>query len=107
VTGQLSFRYLKPVIVAINGAAVGVGISMTLAMDVRYAADTARIGFVFARRGLTPDACSSYFLPRLVGISQALEWSMTGRVFAAQEARAGGLVSQHPPCRAPRQAPVP
>jgi len=88
------FRCLKPVIGAINGAAVGVGATMTLAMDVRLASDTARIGFVFARRGLTPEACSSFFLPRVVGISQALEWTLTGRVFPAQEALSGGLVSR-------------
>lgn len=88
------FRCLKPVIGAINGAAVGVGATMTLAMDIRLASDTAKIGFVFVRRGLTPEACSSFFLPRVVGISQALEWTMTGRVFMAQEALHGGLVSR-------------
>ncbi len=88
------FKCLKPVIGAINGAAVGVGATMTLAMDIRLASDTAKIGFVFVRRGLTPEACSSFFLPRVVGISQALEWTMTGRVFLAQEALEGGLVSR-------------
>jgi len=93
--GQVSlriFRSLKPVIAAINGHAVGVGITMTLPMDVRLVADGAKIGFVFARRGIVPEACSSWFLPRVVGISQALEWVATGRLFSAQEALAGGLV---------------
>lgn len=88
----------KPVIGAINGAAVGVGATMTLPMDVRLASTTARFGFVFARRGLVPEAASSWFLPRLVGISQALEWCYSGRVFPATEALAGGLVrSLHEP----------
>ena len=88
---------LKPVIAAINGPAVGVGITMTLPADVRLAAESARMGFVFTRRGIVPEACSSWFLPRLVGISQAMEWVATGRVFTAQEALAGGLVrSVHP-----------
>jgi enoyl-CoA hydratase/carnithine racemase len=92
------FSATKPVIAAINGPAVGVGITMTLPMDVRLASDTARIGFVFARRGLVPEACSSWFLPRAVGISRAMEWVTTGRVFSAQEALEGGLVrSVHPP----------
>ena len=91
------FRSLKPVIAAINGPAVGVGITMTLPMDVRLAADNARIGFVFTRRGITPEACSSWFLPRLVGPAQAAEWLYTGRVFGADEALAGRLVrSIHP-----------
>jgi enoyl-CoA hydratase/carnithine racemase len=98
--GQVSlriFRSLKPVIAAINGPAVGVGITMTLPMDVRLAAAGTKIGFVFTRRGIVPEACSSWFLPRLVGISQALEWVETGRVFKAEEALAGGLVrSVHP-----------
>ncbi len=84
----------KPVIAAINGAAVGVGITMTLPMDVRIASTSARVGFVFARRGIVPEACSSWFLPRLVGISRAAEWVYTGRVFAADEALSGGLVSR-------------
>ena len=84
----------KPVIAAINGPAVGVGITMTLPMDVRIASTTARIGFVFARRGIVPEACSSWFLPRLVGISRAAEWVLTGRVVPAEEALAGGLVSR-------------
>ncbi|GAA0233994.1 enoyl-CoA hydratase-related protein [Cryptosporangium japonicum] len=84
----------KPVIGAINGPAVGVGATMTLPMDVRIAAESARFGFVFARRGLVPEAASSWFLPRVVGISQAMEWVATGRVFGASEALAGRLVSR-------------
>jgi enoyl-CoA hydratase/carnithine racemase len=92
------FESLKPVIAAINGAAVGVGITMTLPMDVRMVSTAAKIGFVFTRRGIVPEACSSWFLPRLVGISQAAEWCYTGRVFGAEEALAGGLVrSIHEP----------
>lgn len=86
------FECRKPVISAINGPAVGMGATMTLATDVRLASDTARFGFVFARRGIVPEGASSWFLPRLVGISQAAEWLYTGRVFGAEEARAGGLV---------------
>jgi enoyl-CoA hydratase/carnithine racemase len=88
------FESKKPVIAAINGPAVGVGITMTLPMDVRLASRDARIGFVFARRGIVPEAASSWFLPRLVGISQAMEWVATGRVFGAEEALAGRLVSR-------------
>jgi enoyl-CoA hydratase/carnithine racemase len=88
------FECRKPVIAAINGPAVGVGITMTLAMDVRIASEKARMGFVFARRGIVPEACSSWFLPRVVGISQAMEWVATGRIFSAQEALEGRLVSQ-------------
>jgi enoyl-CoA hydratase/carnithine racemase len=88
------FECRKPVIAAINGAAVGVGVTLTLPMDVRIASEAAKFGFVFARRGIVPEACSSWFLPRLVGISQAMEWVATGRVFGAQEALAGGLVSR-------------
>ncbi len=88
------FECKKPVIAAINGAAVGAGVTLTLPMDVRIASETAKFGFVFARRGIVPEACSSWFLPRLVGISQAMEWVATGRVFGAQEALAGGLVSR-------------
>ena len=88
------FEMKKPVIAAINGPAVGFGITLTLAMDVRLASSAAKIGFVFARRGVVPEACSTWFLPRLVGIAQAAEWTYTGRVFSAQEARAGGLVSR-------------
>src|SRR3954447_22670143 len=98
--GQVSLRIFdmrKPVIAAINGPAVGVGITMTLPMDVRIAASGAKIGFVFSRRGIVPEACSSWFLPRLVGISQAMEWAATGRVFDSDEALRGGLVrSVHP-----------
>ncbi len=86
------FNCTKPVIGAINGASVGVGVTMTLPMDFRLASEHAKFGFVFARRGIVPEACSSYFLPRLVGISQATEWCYTGRVFPADEALAGGLV---------------
>jgi enoyl-CoA hydratase/carnithine racemase len=86
------FESLKPVIAAINGAAVGVGATMTLPMDIRLAADDAKLGFVFARRGIVPEAASSWFLPRAVGISQAMEWVATGRVFPATEALAAGLV---------------
>jgi enoyl-CoA hydratase/carnithine racemase len=88
----------KPVIAAVNGAALGVGVTMTLPMDVRLASTHARFGFVFARRGIVPEACSSWFLPRVVGISRAAEWCCTGRVFGADEALAGGLVrGVHPP----------
>jgi len=88
------FKCLKPVIGAINGAAVGIGVTMQLAMDIRIASDTARFGFVFSQRGIVPEAASSWFLPRIVGISQALEWCYTGRVFPAEEALAGRLVSK-------------
>jgi enoyl-CoA hydratase/carnithine racemase len=91
------FESTKPVIAAINGPAVGIGATMTLPMDIRLAADDARFGFVFVRRGIVPEACSSWFLPRVVGISRAMEWVATGRVFSAQEALEGGLVrSLHP-----------
>jgi enoyl-CoA hydratase/carnithine racemase len=86
------FNSQKPVIGVINGPAVGVGVTMTLPMDFRLASDTAKFGFVFAKRGIVPEACSSYFLPRLVGISKATEWVYTGRVFGADEALSGGLV---------------
>jgi enoyl-CoA hydratase/carnithine racemase len=92
------FESNKPVIAAINGPAVGVGITMTLPMDIRLVSSAAKIGFVFSRRGIVPEACSSWFLPRLVGISQAAEWCFSGRVFSADEALAGGLVrSIHEP----------
>ncbi len=98
--GLLTLRIFdskKPVIAAVNGPAVGIGVTMTLAMDIRLAADVARFGFVFARRGIVPEACSSWFLPRVVGISRALEWAYSGRVFPAEEALEGGLVrSIHP-----------
>jgi enoyl-CoA hydratase/carnithine racemase len=93
--GQLTLRIFdltKPIIAAVNGPAVGVGVTMTLPMDIRLASDAARFGFVFARRGIVPEACSSYFLPRVVGISRALEWCYSGRVFPASEALEGGLV---------------
>jgi enoyl-CoA hydratase/carnithine racemase len=88
------FESKKPVIAAINGPAVGVGITMTLPMDVRVASSGARIGFVFTRRGIVAEACSSWFLPRIVGISRAAEWVLTGRVFPAEEALAGGLLAR-------------
>ena len=84
----------KPVIGAINGDAVGVGVTMTLPMDIRIASDKARFGFVFSRRGAVPEACSSWFLPRIVGISKALDWCFSGKVFSAQEALKNGLVSE-------------
>jgi enoyl-CoA hydratase/carnithine racemase len=86
------FACVKPLVAAINGDAVGLGVTMTLPMDVRIAADTARFGFVFTRRGIVPEACSSWFLPRVVGISQALEWTMSGRLVSAVEAHEAGLV---------------
>lgn len=92
------FESTKPVIGAINGAAVGVGVTMTLPMDIRIASDSARFGFVFARRGIVPEAASSWFLPRIVGISQAAEWCYTGRMIDSTEAKAAGLVrSVHAP----------
>ncbi|MBI1197950.1 MAG: enoyl-CoA hydratase [Phenylobacterium sp.] len=92
------FQSLKPVIAAVNGAAVGVGVTMQLAMDVRMASDTAKFGFVFARRGLALEAASSWFLPRLVGAPTALEWCYSGRIFPAAEAKEHGLVrSVHAP----------
>jgi enoyl-CoA hydratase/carnithine racemase len=90
--GLRIYESAKPVIAAINGAAVGVGATMTLPMDVRLAVEGAKMGFVFARRGIVPETLSSYFLPRLVGVSTALEWTMTGRVFSSEEAYARGLV---------------
>lgn len=99
--GRLTLRIFnckKPVIGAINGAAVGIGVTMQLPMDFRLASETARFGFVFARRGIVPEAASSWFLPRLVGISQALDWCYSGRVFGAEEALRGGLIrSIHAP----------
>ncbi|WOE76050.1 crotonase/enoyl-CoA hydratase family protein [Alterisphingorhabdus coralli] len=92
------FQCTKPVIAAVNGAAVGIGATMQLAMDFRLASEKAKYGFVFARRGIVPEAASSWFLPRLVGMQQAMEWCMTGRVFPAEEALAGGLIrSIHAP----------
>jgi enoyl-CoA hydratase/carnithine racemase len=91
------YECTKPVIAAMNGSAVGIGVTMTLPMDIRILADNAKVGFVFAGRGITPEAASSWFLPRIVGIGQALEWCLTARVFRAEEALAGGLVrSLHP-----------
>jgi enoyl-CoA hydratase/carnithine racemase len=99
--GLVTLRFFdcnKPLIAAINGPAVGVGITMTLPMDIRLASENARIGFVFARRGLVPEAASSWFLPRVVGVQRALEWVYTGRVFPASEALEAGLVrSVHAP----------
>jgi enoyl-CoA hydratase/carnithine racemase len=99
--GRLTLRIFeckKPIIAAINGAAVGIGATMTLPMDIRLCSVNAKVGFVFSRRGVVPEACSSYFLPRVVGISQALEWCYSGRVFLANEALAGGLArSIHEP----------
>jgi enoyl-CoA hydratase/carnithine racemase len=88
------FKCLKPVIAAVNGPAVGIGATMQLPMDIRIASENARFGFVFSQRGIVPEAASSWFLPRLVGMSQALEWCFTGRVFSAEEALAGRLVSR-------------
>ncbi|MBB4155094.1 enoyl-CoA hydratase/carnithine racemase [Sphingomonas jinjuensis] len=93
--GSLALRIYnsrKPIIAAINGAAVGIGASMTLPMDVRLASENAKLGFVYARRGIVHECCSSFFLPRVVGISRALEWSMSGRVMPALELKDGGLV---------------
>jgi len=92
------YQSLKPVIAAVNGPAVGIGVTMQLAMDIRMASEAARFGFVFARRGIAPEAASSFFLPRIVGISTALEWCYSGRVFPASEAHERGLVrSLHAP----------
>lgn len=88
------FELKKPIIGAVNGSAIGIGATMLLPMDIRLASDTARFGFVFARRGIVPEGASSYFLPRIVGIGQAMEWCSTGRIFDAQEALRGGLVSR-------------
>ena len=93
--GRVSLRIFeskKPVIAAVNGPAVGVGVTMTLPMVIRIASSEAKFGFVFARRGIVPEACSSWFLPKVVGLSQAAEWLYTGRVFDAAEALDGGLV---------------
>ena len=99
--GRLTLRIFeckKPVIAAINGPAVGIGATMTLPMDIRLCSSNAKIGFVFSRRGVVPEACSSFFLPRVVGIGKALEWCYSGRVFPAEEALSGGLVrSIHKP----------
>lgn len=99
--GRLTLRIFeckKPVIAAINGPAVGIGATMTLPMDIRLCSSSAKVGFVFSRRGVVPEACSSFFLPRVVGIGKALEWCYSGRVFPAEEALSGGLVrSIHKP----------
>ena len=99
--GRLTLRIFeckKPVIAAINGPAVGIGATMTLPMDIRLCSSNAKVGFVFSRRGVVPEACSSFFLPRVVGIGKALEWCYSGRVFPAEEALSGGLVrSIHKP----------
>jgi enoyl-CoA hydratase/carnithine racemase len=99
--GELSLRLhlsKKPIIAAINGPAVGIGITMTLPMDIRLAATGVKLGFVFVRRGIVPEAASTWFLPRIVGISQAMEWVATGRIFTAEEGLAGGLLrSVHSP----------
>ena len=95
--GRVSLRLFeskKPLIAAVNGPAAGVGVTMQLPMDIRIASTEARFGLVFTRRGVVMEACSSWFLPRIVGISQAMEWVMSGRVFPADEALKGGLVSQ-------------
>ena len=98
ITTLRMFKSLKPVIGAINGAAVGIGMTMQLPMDMRLASTEARFGFVFARRGITPEAASSWFLSKLVGMQTALEWCLTGRIFNAQEALDRGLVrSLHAP----------
>ncbi|NKY48446.1 enoyl-CoA hydratase-related protein [Nocardia cerradoensis] len=88
------YRSLKPVIAAINGPAAGVGVTMTLPADIRIASDTAKFGFVFTRRGLVPEACSTWFLPRIVGISTALEWTLNGRMVSAKHALDSGLVRE-------------
>jgi enoyl-CoA hydratase/carnithine racemase len=98
VVAMRIFESLKPVIAAVNGAAVGVGATMLTAMDIRLASEAARFGYVFARRGIVPETCATYFLPRIVGLSTTLEWFMTGRIFDANEALARGLVrSLHKP----------
>jgi enoyl-CoA hydratase/carnithine racemase len=97
VGGELAIRIFnsrKPVIAAVNGTAVGIGVTMILPMDVRIAADDARFGLPFVRRGIVPESCSTWFLPRVVGISRAVEWAMTGRIFPASEALAAGLVRE-------------
>lgn len=92
------YRCRKPVIAAFNGAAVGVGLTMALPSDIKIASEKAKFGFVFAQRGLPPEAGSAWFLPQLVGLPQALRWCMTGKVFDAAEALEGGLISEiHPP----------
>lgn len=92
VVSLAMYECRKPIICAINGAAVGIGATMSLAADIRLCSEKAKFGFVFARRGIVPEAASSWFLPRIVGMSQALEWMLTGRLFDAAEAKAGNLV---------------
>jgi enoyl-CoA hydratase/carnithine racemase len=97
VGGELSLRIFgssKPVIAAVNGTAVGIGVTMILPMDIRIAADTARFGLPFVRRGIVPESCSTWFLPRVVGIARAVDWAVTGRIFGADEALAAGLVRE-------------
>jgi enoyl-CoA hydratase/carnithine racemase len=97
VGGELALRVFgctRPVIAAINGTAVGIGVSMILPMDIRIAADTARFGLPFSRRGIVPESCATWFLPRVVGIATAVDWSVTGRIFGAEEALAAGLVRE-------------
>ncbi len=91
---QRIFRCKKPIIAAINGPATGVGLTMTLPCDFRLASENSKMGFVFVQRGIAPDACSSWFAPRVVGITKALDWFLTGRVFSAREAYEGGLVTE-------------
>ena len=88
------FDFKKPLIAAINGAAVGVGVTMTLPMDVRICSDRAKFGFVFAKRGIVPEACSSWFLPKIVGISNALQWCLSGKIFQPTEALEKGLITE-------------
>jgi len=95
--GRITLRIFnchKPVVAAVNGPAVGIGVTMLLPMDVRIASTDARFGFVFSQRGIVPEAASSWFLPRVVGIAQALDWCYSGRVFGADEALQGGLISR-------------
>ena len=97
VGGELALRIFnstKPVIAAINGTAVGIGITMVLPMDVRIAAEGARFGLPFSRRGIVPESCASWFLPRVVGIANAVDWAVSGRIFTADEALAAGLVRE-------------
>ena len=88
------FDFKKPLIAAINGAAVGVGVTMTLPMDIRICSDKAKFGFVFAKRGIVPEACSSWFLPKIVGISNALQWCLSGKIFQPTEALEKGLITE-------------
>jgi enoyl-CoA hydratase/carnithine racemase len=97
VGGELALRVFgstKPIVAAINGTAVGIGVTMVLPMDIRIAADSARFGFPFARRGIVPESCASWFLPRIVGIANAVDWTLTGRIFGADEALRAGLVRE-------------